>query len=338
MELVLHAGMHKTGTSSFQAILRSVHQGQSQKAWVLPSAFNAKNNKRFDPEWIHDNLSKAKANNTNRLIVSHEGLSTLSTNQWKSIKDAIPSTIDTKIILVFRHWKTFLESRWATYSLRRDGTSFHRYIEDLVANSDSRYEMNQSLCITMPYNAGFRNIKCIDYDNQLKREHSILPALLKETGIRCETAQKVNKNTRPDKNIIEIIRIMNAARSSWEKRKNNDLYLSFGEYRPCDCFYDHMKLLQELKIESPQIIDELEQAIQASIVDIDIRALSKAIHIQEKVREDKMRPWIDNKNGCTSMAIGLNCPKGLYSKIEFEELGDTLKNKLISKITDKIGV
>jgi len=191
----------------------------------------------------------------------------------------------------------------------------------------------------MPFDAGFKNIRCIDYDEEMRLRNSILPSLLKETCIRYEGLQyeKINKNARADKNTLEIIRIMNAARSYREKREKNDLYLSFGEYRPCDCFYDQINLVRRMKEDSPQVIDELQEIIKSSAIGIDERPISKAIKIQATKREKKIKA-VDKKNSNIAKELENNSPRGLYSRIEFEELSGGLKDKLLSQIADQTSV
>ena len=102
MDLMLHAGMHKTGTSSFQKLLQAWETPRDSEAWILPSQLNAKNSQKFDPDWINRQLSS----DLKHVIVSHEGLSTFSTTHWKHLRDAIPSNIEPRIIIVFGHGGT----------------------------------------------------------------------------------------------------------------------------------------------------------------------------------------------------------------------------------------
>ena len=124
--------------------------------------------------------------NLDKIIVSHEGLSTLNQKQWGILSKTLLPNIDTEVIIVFRHWSEFLISRWSTNCLRRDGQSFHKYAKLLTEEQESRIEMNHSLCIKNPLSVGFNSISCIDYESNIMREESILPVLCRRMDIKFE--------------------------------------------------------------------------------------------------------------------------------------------------------
>ena len=330
MDLVLHAGMHKTGTSSFQKLLRDWEAPPNSEAWVLPSQLNAKNAKKFDPNWISEKLRS----NLRHVIVSHEGLSTFSTAHWLSLREAIPSHIEPRIIIVFRPWQEYLISRWSTCCLRRDSNSFHRYIETLLESQTERVELDHSLCIKRPILAGMRKIECIDYEANIKKEKSILPILCRRAGIPAVNIS-INRNKRPEIDTIEMLRIINGATSEIEQRAQNDLCVSIGEHRPVDRFYDQLKLVEILGKRNKVLFSSIREKLMDSKSPIKNQKLNEVI-IEKKIDlHQAMSPWIVGERTANDDNIS-SSPNGLFSKLEYQDLEENIKKQIKNKIRTAI--
>lgn len=326
MDLVLHAGMHKTGTSSFQKLLQMWETPPDSEAWVLPSRLNAKNSKKFDPNWINRQLNK----DLKHVVVSHEGLSTFSTTHWTKLRDAIPSWIEPRIIIVFRPWRNYLISRWTTCCMRRDSNSFHQYINQLIHSQEERVELDHSLCIKRPISAGFKRLECIDYEANITKEKSILPILCRCTGIP-NVQGIMHYNKRPETKTIEILRIINGARSEMEQRDPNDLFVSIGEHRPVDKFYDQLQLLRKLIQKESDLMQSILSKLNDTKEQISNQKLRDIIYTQQAKLTHAMEPWIVGEEVSQTNHSDV-CPNGLFSKLEYQDLGKPLKQKIKAAI------
>ena len=75
MRIVLHAGMHKTGTTSFQAFLTdqaAALERAGVRGFATPPQVNAGHPARFDPEWLLRQLSDCQRNGLETVVFSHE--------------------------------------------------------------------------------------------------------------------------------------------------------------------------------------------------------------------------------------------------------------------------
>ena len=135
MKIILHAGTHKTGTTSFQTALRRYAgrlRATGSAVLVTPRQANAGDAGKFDPGWLRAQADAARADGMARLVLSHEVISTLSAEALSALLAALGGT-EFRYVVAFRHWSSFLPSRWRQSCKRRDAQSFQRFLARLDA-------------------------------------------------------------------------------------------------------------------------------------------------------------------------------------------------------------
>ena len=295
-------------------------------AWILPSQFNVKNAEKFNPYWINHQLNSG----LKHVVVSHEGLSTFSKSHWKQLRSCIPRSIEPRIIIVFRPWRDYLISRWSTCCMRRDSNSFHKYIDQLINSKIERVELDHSLCIKRPVSAKFNRLECIDYQANFLKDKSILPILCRRAGIPIEKRIS-HYNKRPKADRIDLLRIINGARSEMEGREQNELFKSLGEHRPVDTFYDQTILLNALKQRDQALITEILEKLNESKEPIYSLKIENLIREKQQDLHQAMAPWKVGEVLPTNDKTNAS-PSGVFSKLEYQDLSTGTKEKLKTAI------
>lgn len=263
LNIVLHTGMHKTGTTSFQNWLRLNAQALDRagtRAFVTPPQVNAKNREVFDADWLVRQMHAARKDGAARLLVSSEVISTFNPAQWHELLEPLQD-FSVTVVTVFRHWASFLPSRWAQNCRRRDAQSFPRYLESVLGavNQDG---MRFDKVLLQPARLGIHDIRAISYDNA-SATNTLLKTLHDACGLGILTREPVN-SARRNRSLpgltVEKIRLFNGVRSEAERRNPNDLFDSQLEQRAVDMFFDDATRIASYLDRAPRVdrlLDEL---------------------------------------------------------------------------------
>ena len=90
MQVVLHAGMHKTGTTSFQHWLREQSRPLARSGFAtfpLDTRVIASSPKLFDPEGLRTELHRARKSGVTTAVFSHETLCQLKTSGYARLAE-----------------------------------------------------------------------------------------------------------------------------------------------------------------------------------------------------------------------------------------------------------
>lgn len=254
MRIVIHGGMHKTGTTSVQNYLRDnreffLRQGIAYPAPEVSQAFilNPKH-KNWSSAGCTQQLHLAKKAGATILLMSAEIVSTLSDEQFRELTECFDGH-DITYVFSFRHWREYLPSRWSQYCRRRDSQSFGSYFH-AVLDSD-HVDLRYDAVLSRAVNSGRCRVVAVSYDNAMMRDQSIVPMLLRAAGVSVRLSKPISpnlyrSNTRPPQDEVELTRIVNGVVASSLQLPQDDLFNSFNEHRMCkDCF-DFSDLLRTL--------------------------------------------------------------------------------------------
>ncbi len=92
MRIVIHTGMHKTGTTSVQKTLLESSEILSRIGWrvfVNAPQINVRNNNTFDEHWLLDKIRIAENDGMRTVIISMEAISTFSAQQLSKLVGAL---------------------------------------------------------------------------------------------------------------------------------------------------------------------------------------------------------------------------------------------------------
>jgi hypothetical protein len=149
IQVYIHGGMHKTGTTTFQSLMPAHHDLLLDHGIYYPNNpkqhghFMKPNRVSWSPGPIMEIMATAREKHVHKVIFSSETVSAQNTAHIKLLANCFP---DCKVdfIFTFRHWCTFFPSRWYQGLNRRDSHSFPTYL--------ARLEQHFPLHLDLQYN------------------------------------------------------------------------------------------------------------------------------------------------------------------------------------------
>ena len=262
--------MHKTGTTSVQNILKNDGKDLKQLGYLafvnLPQ-MNVKNDEEYNPSWIRDQIDIANKKNIKAIIFSAEMISTFSLKQMLSFFDIF---YDHQIVVIacFRHWTSFLPSRWAQNCKRRDSQSFTKYINNLKYNRQAHIDARFDLIILRIMEANPSSIRLISYDNAIVTDslvETILSAFdLPKLFIKNQNEKIINySNVRHSTEITELVRLFNGVYSLQKNHIQNELFESINDATFVRRFYDYSEIVIKFMNERPFLKASLLKLLDA---------------------------------------------------------------------------
>lgn len=260
MKLTLHAGTHKTGTTSFQAALRR-NAGPLREAGiavlVTPPQAHAGHPGTFDPAWLRGRADAARNDGMERLVLSHEVISTFSAEELSRLLDALgPGEV--RYVAAFRHWVSFLPSRWKQSCRRRDGQSFQRFLARLDAMEPDAHPFDFAAIPARARAAGIEDLRLLSWEGDGAGPDGLLGPLwracgLPETGMTPEprglarlVLGRGGANRSEEDGIEDRIRLFNALRARREGRPEDGLFDVLCRTGPDPAFFDQADTVARL--------------------------------------------------------------------------------------------
>jgi hypothetical protein len=264
LHVIIHGGMHKTGTTSFQYTLAANRQALLREGICYPSISEAHhrilNVRRADwqPVSCSSALDEARQMGAGTLILSSEVVSVLSFQQLQRLS-ACFSEHDLTYLFCFRHWTNFFASRWAQNCTRRDSQTFSSYVNMITHSMHEHPDYRYDLIMDRAVSLGNCNVMAISYDNAITADGSTVPAILRAAGlpkqlINLLVSKRVDLNARPDPKVVELCRLFNGIIADREKLPQDDLCRSIGEHRQCCGSFD---LVSEVAALEPSLRNKL---------------------------------------------------------------------------------
>lgn len=272
LKVVIHGGMHKTGTTSIQSALNSNKASLQADGFLFVSEANNGLSHCLDvrlDDWHVDKarfcVDQALRLGCKTLLLSHEVVSVFSSEQFKQLTDCFYDC-DLIYVFFFRHWNEFLPSRWSQYCLRRDTQTFSQYLTALQESTCRHIDWNQALVLDRALESGRCSVQAVSYNNAVMRDGSVLPEFLRlcglESGSKFGIALNDERlNQRPKAETVELLRLLNGVVANQQGLAQNDLFQSIFESRQCGRFFDLAAKMQALE---PSFVQRWEQAIEST--------------------------------------------------------------------------
>ncbi|WP_102959150.1 hypothetical protein [Mangrovicella endophytica] len=247
VRVVLHGGMHKTGTTSLQAALLSCRDALAASGIWYPrgevrQAAQLINVKRADwsPEPIARVIAECQRGGAHTLLLSLESISTFSALDFKRLT-ACFEDCELAYVFVFRHWATYLPSRWSQYIKRRDSQTCADYVAGISRSEhpDHRFD----LIVERALASGPCRVEAVSYDRAVEDQGSVLPAVIRAIGLpealgHTIAASASWRHRTGGRERLEVTRLLNGALADRLGLPQDDNVRAVGEGRLSDVFFD----------------------------------------------------------------------------------------------------
>lgn len=268
MRVVIHGGMHKTGTTAVQDVLARHHAELAAEGVCYPDC-GASHHARWlnvklsdwSPQPIFDAIEQARREKAELLLLSAESVSTLSGDQFRKLTECF-SGHDLKYIFSFRNWLSYLPSRYQQYCKRRDSQTFSEYVHSVASSLhvDHRYDLVLSRALA----SGTCTVAAISYDDAMRTDGNIVRTVLGLAGVREAVASELTSrsgklNVSEPWQRVEQMRLLNGIAADRLCLPQDDLCRSMLEQRPPEGFFDFGRKLKGLP---PQILSELGSVVE----------------------------------------------------------------------------
>ena len=307
LRVVIHGGMHKTGTTSLQRVLAAHRPLLDEHGIFYPGTVDdhglmlAVQWKDWSPTPIVEAIAQAGRIGTHTLFLSGETVSVLTAEQMRRLADCFRGH-EIVFVFCFRHWNDYLPSRWSQYSRRRDSQPFGDYIENIsradAAHIDWRYDLvlERSLALNEP------RIVAISYPNAIACDGSALPTILRAGGFPENLVEKLTAaqdwlNPSPRWQDTEVTRLLNGLIADRLGLAQDALSRSIGGGSGCDEVFD---LPLKWHVLRPAVRTKLYEVVDKAQIptNFDVRALPSE---HPAVLLETYRPYFINAD--TSAAI-----------------------------------
>ena len=216
--------------------------------------------KNFDTERIRSICREAKQSKVEYLIFSAEVVSTLPSKRIKQITDCLLECESVSLLVCLRHWKSFLPSRFAQSSRRRDSHTYLEFLEKVSNRAARHWDFDYGECLNNIYKCG-HDVKIVSYDNAVLNQ-GLTSAIFEAAGISnlpCKDLinEESNFNVSCPWEITEFHRLLNGVAADHFREPQNPLFdtLACGN-RQSFTVFDFSEILN--KLESPWIAEILE--------------------------------------------------------------------------------
>lgn len=273
LRVVIHGGPHKSGTTSFQTLMDASRERLRETGVFYPAGpkgqhgaiLNAMRSSWEDGA-LRAAVEAARAAGAHTLLMSAEVVASIGVAGFRRLAESL-TDCDLSFLFVFRHWSSFLPSRWAQNCKRRDSQPLAAYVDSALAwedHVDHRYDLVLSDCLD---GAG-ASVIALSYDRAVEEYGSVVPALVATLCLPAALAdagEAGRANVTSDREGIELVRLLNGALADRLDLPQDDLFVSRGEHRPCDTFFDSAGAFRSMPGQDRRKLTELGRATRAEL-------------------------------------------------------------------------
>ena len=336
MQIILHIGMHKTGTTSVQKWLRD-HQLNMQEQGIavfpLDPRIVVRRQDLFDPVGLRQHLQELEIQGVERVIFSHEALSTFSKAHVQTLRQALyPFPVRT--VVVFRHWSSFLPSRWRQNCKRRDGQSFGRYLERIFA-APKRFDMHFHQVLENFSPGAGDEVVVVPFERAVQGE-GIVKHVLASFGL-ADTFWNSPKGIGADYHLnisepsldLEVLRLVNCCYAQYRGWGDHEMFAAFGEGRLFQELFDLGRVCTHMVQRNPDLWADLSERLNVAW---RISRLRQSDFSELELRlEEAAHPYLDSEFE-RSMFPDLPDEVVRWAALEARDLPETLRGEVVQSL------
>jgi hypothetical protein len=297
MRIVIHGGMHKTGTTALQTLLQDNRDLLAAHGVWYPDvggqeqgmALNVRN-----PAWTPETAAEliASAAEFEIAFLSAEVVSAFSTDQLVRLRQAFDRPLS--FVFCFRHWADFLPSRWVQNSKRRDSQSFDRYVAAVSANrehSDFWFDKVLARASAAPDCA----VHAVSYQNAVASGETPTGAVLRAAGFQPALVAKLvplarRRNERIDWATGELARLLNGAAAARLGLPQDDACQAVAFFRRRDRM---LELVPRFHLLAPPLRGRLIGAVEARATERVVDELPRLAEATEALQQSHAGRFIN---------------------------------------------
>ena len=197
MKVVIHGGMFKTGTTSLQQALNVRRNELELEGIVYPvteigqhSMILNVRNPLWDADLLHNMALSADDKHASMLLLSGEAVSALSQSQFNRLTACFDGW-PVEYVFCFRHWSSYLPSRWIQNCLRRDSQTFEEYLLIAVDPALNHFDARFDLILTRAAESGAAAVRAVSWDLAVAQQQSANFEVLKAIGLEDRIARMI---------------------------------------------------------------------------------------------------------------------------------------------------
>jgi len=325
MQIVIQAGMHKTGTSSFKSWLNHNQEALMAlgvAAFAKDARILAGRDALYDPQSILEDLKRLRDQGTETVVFTHEGVSQLSTDSLKKLYDLF-QPYPVRYTVTLRHWDGYLYSRWQQNCVRRDTQSFRSYIRDLTHDPAGRPDICYEQPVLRIKEAGFKDIAVVSYDYEEPGQgliNTVADACLIPSGRLPDFATPI-RHVSKDPIVSEQIRLFNGVVSSTQGLAANPMAMRALTGKPIDKPFQIGAWIDTVVTKNPAVADALRTLVEDSLEEFTLDP--NAVAEWEERATKVVAPYLVNpRNGALFPKRDLR--KRMVSALEVRDLPEKL--------------
>ncbi|SHM50505.1 hypothetical protein SAMN05444398_11929 [Roseovarius pacificus] len=336
MELIIHAGMHKTGTTSVQKWLDNHASDLARHrilALPLEKRILVKDPQSFDADSLKNDLRIAEEMGIQKVIISHEEISTFSMAQTRTLSRVL-EPYPLKFVVCFRHWVNFLPSRWRQNCIRRDSASFPNFLE-ILRSKPERCDFQMHRVLRNAEESGDHETVVIPFETAAKiggvPRHILSACGVPELLLKANDPNALRLNTESGQKNIEMIRLLNGVYARSYGLRENEMLFSFGANSQPKEYFDFglNGFASKFLASYPEIHDELGRMLESRQTLIRLSRSDFADLESDLERHARSHTALKL---CGDLFPEIEAKDILCSKLEYIELPETFQTKIVKAI------
>lgn len=246
LDVIVHGGMHKTGTTAVQAWMMQNRAVLAEQgiAVLTPQLlpFLWRGDAQALTQDLRGLLEQARAAGVTRVLISHEGISHMQPDRLLAFRRALDGH-PTQFLLAVRHWNGFLPSRWKQNCRRADTQPFQQMLRDMLVEGSTHGNLRFDHLVSRLLAARFDRLSVLSYD-VARGSGGIVKAVLDAAGIDAAvTAAQADRIENESLGIYQadMLRLFNGMRSVQQGLPRDPLHFSVDPARgaPRAHYFDH---------------------------------------------------------------------------------------------------
>lgn len=255
MRVVIHGGLHKTGTTAVQHILASAGPALMAAGFLYPGTGHVQHSHLLDTRsdrWHEDlvlePLAEARRQGAHTLLLSGEVVSKLDARQLARLVRALGG-VEVRLVFGVRHWWGFWPSRWKQNCRRRDSQCFHTYLEKVtdpgLRHPDTRFDALLERAASMA--PGIAAVSVEAAGSPVKMIEAVLAACGLPAALAARLCALPTKgNISPPVREIELMRLANGCIASRLGLPQDALFHSIASAQRMPFAFKPARLLKSL--------------------------------------------------------------------------------------------